>query len=82
MAAIPAGDDGIPGTDDDDADRVSKLAARNVPVHEMELQGLASPDGTMFFGAWLREATPVVNNHQDGLESEFGRVDYDTAVAP
>ncbi len=74
-----AGADGIPGTDDDDAARLAKLAARDVPVHEMELQGLASPDGTMFFGAWLRETPTVVNNHQDGLESEFGRVDYDMA---
>jgi hypothetical protein len=82
VVPIPAGDDRIPGTIDDTAERLAKLAARAAPVHEMELQGLASPDGTMFFGAWLREATPVVNDHQDGLESEFGRVDYDTAVAP
>jgi len=73
------GDDGEPGTADDPA-RLARLAARQIPVHEMELQGLASPDGTMFFGAWLREVATVDNIHQDGRESEFGRVDYDTDV--
>ena len=73
-----AGLDGIPATDDDPAVRLAKLAHR-ADAHEMELQGMASPDGTIFMGAWLRETASVVNNHQDGLESEFGRVNYDLA---
>ena len=72
------GADGLPNTADDEVDRLAKLAHRE-DAHEMELQGLASPDGTMFFGAWLRETATVDNTHQDGMESEFGRVDYDTA---
>jgi hypothetical protein len=82
-----AGEDRLPGTDDDTvpgAHRAAKLAARAIPDHEMELQGTASPDGTMFYGAWLRETpgpiAPDGNIHQDGLESEFGRVDYNTEV--
>ena len=83
LVVTGAGDDRMPGTADDTvpgAKRLAKLAARPKPVHEMELQGLASPDGTMFFGAWLREMPTVDNIHQDGMESEFGRVDYDTEV--
>ena len=76
----PATSDGIPGTDDDNAARVAKLAAK-ADVIEMELQGLASPDGTMYFGVWNEESFPgpVVegNSHNYGLESRFGLVEYD-----
>jgi hypothetical protein len=78
----PATSDGIPGTDDDKAARVSKLAAI-ADVHEMELQGLASPDGTMFFGVWNEEsAGPVAEGDaaRYGLESRFGLVDYEELV--
>jgi hypothetical protein len=89
LVIIDAGDDRLPGTADDvitggsagPAKRLAKLAARLKPVHEMELQGMASPDGSMFYGAWLRETPTVDNTHQDGLESEFGRVDYVTPEA-
>ena len=85
----PATSDGIPGTDDDAAERVSKLAAK-IDVIEMELQGLASPDGTLYFGVWNEESDgpldsdELVANHKNyGLESRFGLVEYDTApVAP
>ena len=80
------GDDGMPGTLDDPAERLAKLAADSA-VHEMEVQGLASPDGTMMFNAWLEEtAGPVTEAEasQLGLESWFGLVNYDTdtVVAP
>jgi hypothetical protein len=78
------GADGLWETGDELAERLAKLAADDV-IHEMEVQGLASPDGTMMFGAWLEEtAGPVTeaDHSQLGLESRFGLVDYDTAVAP
>jgi hypothetical protein len=74
--------DGLPGTADDAATKLSKLAAIS-DVHEMEVQGLASPDGTMFFGAWIEEsAGPVSIDDQAryGLESRFGLVTYDELV--
>jgi hypothetical protein len=77
----PATSDGIPGTDDDSAARMAKMAAM-ADVHEMEIQGMASPDGTMLFGAWLEEsAEPVADHTRYGLESRFGLVEYDTAPA-
>ena len=79
----PLTSDGIPGTDDDAAERVSKLAAK-IDVIEMELQGLASPDGTMYFGVWNEESDgpldsdELVANHKNyGLESRAGLVVYD-----
>jgi hypothetical protein len=80
----PATSDGIPGTDDDNAARVAKLAAI-ADVHEMELQGLASPDGTMFFGVWNEESAGPVSEGDAaryGLESRFGLVEYEQLVAP
>jgi hypothetical protein len=74
----PATSDGIPGTDDDNAARGAKLAAI-ADVHEMEVQGLASPDGTMLFNAWLEESAGPVdldNQARYGLESRFGLVEY------
>ena len=88
LIVVDAGTDRLPGTTDDvptGASRLSKLAAR-ADVHEMEVQGLASPDGTLFLGAWLEEtAGPVdlADHNLLGLESRFGLVEYDTApVAP
>jgi hypothetical protein len=75
----PATSDGIPGTDDDAAKRVSKLAAMQ-DVVEMELQGAASPDGTMYFGVWNEESDgPVTEGDASryGLESRAGLVVYD-----
>jgi hypothetical protein len=76
------GPDGLWDTGDELAERLAKLAADSA-IHEMEVQGLASPDGTMMFGVWLEEtAGPVTeaDASQLGLESRFGLVNYDTAV--
>jgi hypothetical protein len=83
LVAIDAGADRIVGTSDDspsEAARLARLAAR-ADVHEMEVQGMASPDGTMFMGAWLEETPgPVTEGESQllGLESRFGLVEYDT----
>ena len=83
--ATPAdfGVDTIPGTDDDDVRLAS--TAHKAYAEEMEVQALASPDGTMLYNAWIYET------HEDcgalnppcgepALESMFTRVDYDTPV--
>jgi hypothetical protein len=70
-----AGLDRIPGTDDDEAVRVAKLSAE-ADVHEMEVQALATPDGTMMFGAWLRETPEVCGSPECGMDSRFGLVNY------
>ena len=87
MVPIPAGDDAIPGTDDDTADRVAKLAARtdldpDLDVHEMEVQGLASPDGTMLFNVWLQETHTLCADPWCGLDSRYGLVNYDFTPVP
>jgi hypothetical protein len=64
-----------------------KLAARN-NVAEMEVQSLATPDGTMLFNAWLQEEsheeyinpdseTPL---NEKGMDSWFGRVDFNVTT--
>jgi hypothetical protein len=81
----PATSDGIPGTDDDlltsKAAKLAAFGASATEVHEMELQGLASPDGTMFFGVWNEESFPgpvdELSSHNYGLESRAGLVVYD-----
>ena len=75
IVVTDAGLDGIPGTADDPAVRVAKLSAFD-DVHEMEVQGLASPNGTRLFGAWLRETAEVCSSPECGMDSRFGTVDY------
>ena len=81
-----AGVDLIPGTDDDDAARLTKLSAEGQlvdAIHEMELQGLATPDGTKMFGAWLRETPEICNSPECGMDSRVGVVNYvDPATLP
>ena len=83
---VDAGTDRIPGTADDTASRLSMLAHRN-DVLEMEVQGVASPDGTMLFDAWLSETHTYtgdsLTDHFSGLESRFGLVNFvDPATIP
>ena len=76
---VDAGVDRIPGTADDTAERLTKLSGEGQledHILEMELQGLATPDGTMFFGAWLRETLEVCNSTECGMDSRVGTVNY------
>ena len=76
------GPDGIPDSGDELGTKLAKLAARS-DVVEMELQGAASPDGTMYMGVWNEESEPPVTEgdaSRYGLESRFGLVEYDTDV--
>jgi hypothetical protein len=81
-----AGPDLIPGTDDDEATRLTKLSAEGQladSIHEMELQGLATPDGTKLFGAWMRETPEDCNSPECGMDSRVGVVNYvDPATLP
>ena len=76
---VDAGVDRIPGTADDTAERLTKLSGEGQledHILEMELQGLSTPDGTMFFGAWLRETPEVCNSTECGMDSRVGTVNY------
>jgi len=54
----------------------ANLAIKN-DIEEKEVQTVPSPDGTMFFNAWLQEdATFDVADHFSGLDSWFGLVNY------
>lgn len=58
------------------------------PIEEKELQGIASPDGSMFFNVWVQESDPYdadedgVLQSNEGLESWVGRVDYNSTEVP
>jgi hypothetical protein len=70
------GADGIPGNDDDPHRAAMLSSDPDVHVLEMEVQSLASPDGTMLFNAWLRETEELCAASECGLDSRFGLVDY------
>lgn len=60
---------------------VLNLAAREtVVIEEKEVESYASPDGKSFYSAWLQEEEAYDSTDKfSGLDSWFGRVDYDIA---
>jgi hypothetical protein len=60
---------------------VLNLATREtVVIEEKEVESYASPDGKSFYNAWLQEEEAYDSTDKfSGLDSWFGRVDYDVA---
>jgi hypothetical protein len=62
------------------------LAAREgTTIQEKEVESFASPDGTMVYSVWLQETEEADYDASDrfkGLDSWFGRLDYNVTVAP
>lgn len=52
-------------------------------IEEKEAEGIANPDGTMFFNIWVQESvTYDPSDPFSGLETWLGRIDYNSDVVP
>ena len=77
---------------DTNASKLSAIAGG--VVEEKEVESFASPDGKTIYNVWLQESDPVlvqqyetqkqidISDHAEGVDSWFGRIDYNISITP
>ena len=64
-----------------DTNKTQLSAREGIVIEEKEVESFASPDGKTLYNVWLQEETAYdKNDSYSGLDSWFGRVDYNITI--